>query len=65
MRHPSCDEIANDYEKWCEYVDTNEEVSLSDFESEDKEIYLGTFESRLKMIHDLWPNDCNCDDSIT
>ena len=51
--YPKCTETANSYQLWEEYVDPQGLMSEAEFNAM-------TAEARLQLIHDTFPNDCNC-----
>ena len=53
IERPTCDEIATSLELWQEYADTEGHTTEAKFEAE-------PIQDRLDMLHDLWPEDCNC-----
>ena len=53
MKRPSCIEIANDFQLWGEHVDPHATTTEAEFND-------GSPEERLAVIHDLYPQDCNC-----
>lgn len=54
MKEPTCIEIAEDRNLWSERVDPDN----NDPEAFDRM----TAAERLDTIHDMFPDDCNCDD---
>ncbi len=53
MKNPTCTEIAHDKKLWEEYVDPH---------SNDPECFDASTEAeRLAIIHDIFPEDCNCE----
>lgn len=55
MDRPTCREIAEDRELWDEYIDpgANDPVAFDRM----------TEAERLGTIHEMFPQDCNCDDT--
>ena len=51
MARPTCAQIAESELLWNEYIDVSGQgVKFDEM----------TYTERLAIIHDLWPEDCNC-----
>ena len=51
MARPTCAQIAESELLWNEYIDVSGQGVFDEM----------TYTERLAIIHDLWPEDCNCD----
>lgn len=50
MNRPTCEEIAKSQSLWNEYADPS---GIGGFDEM-------TYQERLDMLHELWPQDCTC-----
>lgn len=53
MNRPICDEIAEDFSLWSQYIDPHATMTKRGFDDL-------SMSEKLKTIHDLFPLDCNC-----
>ena len=53
---PTCIEIAASRNLWGEYVAPQANDADQTFQER-------TYEERLALIHELWPDECNCQDN--
>ena len=59
VKHPTCQEIAKSQSLWEEYVDPSGEGNRNP----EQHFNNYTYQERLDMIHSMFPEDCNCNDS--